>query len=199
MRRSPVLEALFPEVRSKILSALLIQPEKRWYLTELAVHLGSQPSSLQREVEALSRAGLLEKTKDGRRVYFQADKNSPVFSELKGLLEKTEGFVPILRQELDAFGERIQVAFIYRSIAGSVESSESDLDLMIVGDLGLSDLVPLLRRMESRFGRPVNPTVYSRREFKGKLKSKVHFLTTVIRGAKKFVKGDDGDLAAVAG
>jgi predicted nucleotidyltransferase len=199
MRNSSILEALFPETRSKILATLLPQPEKRWFLTELAQHLGTQPSSLQREVEALSKAGLLEQTKDGRRVYFKADTNSPVFSDLKGLLEKTAGMIPILREEVDAFGDRIKLAFVYGSTARSEESSESDVDLMIVGDVGLSDLVPLLRRAERRFGRPVNPTVYSSKEFKTKARNHDHFLTTVLRGAKQFVKGNDGELAAVAG
>ena len=199
MRNSPILEALFPDVRARILAALLLPPEKRWFLTGLAQHLGTQPSSLQREVEALSRAGLLEQTKDGRRVYFQADMASPVFSDLKGLLEKTAGLVPILREEVEAFGERIQLAFLYGSMARSEESSESDIDLMIVGDVGLSDLVPSLRRAERRFGRPVNPTVYSFSEFKTKARNHDHFLTTVLRGTKQFLKGNDGELAAVAG
>ncbi|WP_353064723.1 nucleotidyltransferase domain-containing protein [Tunturibacter psychrotolerans] len=141
----------------------------------------------------------MEQTKDGRRVYFKADTNSPVFSDLRGLLEKTVGLIPILKQEVDAFGERIQLAFIYGSTARSEESSESDVDLMIVGDVGLADLVPSLRRAEQRFGRPVNPTVYSSKEFKAKTKNHDHFLATVLRGAKEFVKGNDGELAAVAG
>ncbi len=199
MRRSLILGALFPETRAKILSTLLLQPEKRWFLTELAQHLRTQPSSLQRELEALSKAGLLQQTKDGRRVYFKADTNSPVFSDLKGLLEKTAGMIPILREEVNAFGDRIQLAFLYGSTARSEESSESDVDLMIVGDVGLSDLIPSLRRAERRFGRPINPTVYSSREFKTKARNHDHFLTTVLRGAKQFVKGNDDELAAVAG
>jgi DNA-binding transcriptional ArsR family regulator len=199
MRISPILEALFSGTRSKILSTLLLQPEKRWFLTELAQHLGTRPSSLQREVEVLSKAGLLEQTKDGRRVYFKADTTSPVFSDLKGLLEKTAGIIPILREEVDAFGDRIKLAFVYGSTARSEESSLSDVDLMIVGDVGLSDLVPSLRRAEARFGRPVNPTVYSSKEFKTKARNQDHFLTTVLRGSKEFVKGNDGELAAVVG
>jgi hypothetical protein len=73
------------------------------------------------------------------------------------------------------------------------------VDLMIVGDVGLADLVPSLRRAEQRFGRPVNPTVYSSKEFKAKTKNHDHFLATVLRGAKEFVKGNDGELATVAG
>ncbi len=199
VRSSPILDALFPAVRGKILATLLLQPERRWFLTELAQHLGTQPSSLQREVEALTRAGLLEQTKDGRRVYFKADRNSPVFSDLRGLLEKTAGIGSVLREEVRTFGERIQLAFLYGSTAHSQETSESDIDLMIVGEVGLSDLVPSLRRAEQRFGRPVNPVVYSRKEFGLKARNHDHFLTTVLRGAKEFVKGDDGELATMAG
>ena len=124
---------------------------------------------------------------------------SPVFADLKGLLEKTAGLIPILREEVGTFGERIDLAFLYGSMARFEGSSESDVDLMIVGEVGLSDLVPSLRRAEQRFGRPVNPTVYSSREFKTKVRSGDHFLTTVLRGTKQFLKGNDGDLAAMAG
>jgi uncharacterized protein len=199
MRTSPILKVLFPEIRSRILATLLLQPEKRWFLSELAEHLRTQPSSLQREVEALSKAGLFEQTKDGRRVYFQADTNSPVFSDLRGLFEKTAGLIPILREQVDTFGDYIQLAFLYGSIARSEESSESDVDLLIVGDVSLSDLVPSLRRAERQLGRPVNPTIYSSAEFKAKARNHDHFLTTVLRGAKQFVKGNDGELATVAG
>ncbi len=90
---------------------------------------------------------------------------------------------------MDAFGERIQLAFLYGSTARSEESSECDVDLMIVGDVGLSDLVPSLRRTE----------VYSPKEFKAKAQNHDHFLTTVLYGAKQFVQGNDGEWAAVAG
>jgi hypothetical protein len=45
----------------------------------------------------------------------------------------------------------------------------------------------------------VNPTVYSFKEFKTKARNQDHFLTTVLRGRKEFVKGNDGELAAVVG
>ena len=122
-----------------------------------------------------------------------------MFADLQGLLEKTAGLVPVLSKEIESFGARIKFAFLYGSTARSEESSESDVDLMIVGDVGLADLVPSLRRAEQRFGRPVNPTVYSSKEFKAKAKNHDHFLATVLRGAKEFVKGNDGELATVAG
>jgi DNA-binding transcriptional ArsR family regulator len=97
MHKSLVLDALFPAVRQHILAATLLEPEKWWYLTELASHLGTSPSSLQRELGALTRSGLLELRQDGRRTYYKANTGSPVFSELHELFGKTAGVFPKLR------------------------------------------------------------------------------------------------------
>jgi predicted nucleotidyltransferase len=199
MRTSPILDALFPPVRTGMLAAIFAQPGREWYLTELARFLHTQPSSLQREVNALTKAGILQQRLDGRRVYLKADDGSPVFAELKSLLEKTAGVVPVLQQELDPLRSRIRLAFLYGSMARSVETSESDIDLLVVGEVGLADLLPALRRSEKRLGRPVNPTIYSLREFRKKSRGHDHFLTAVLQGARQFVKGDERELERAAG
>ncbi len=199
MRTSPILDVLFPGIRAKILAATLLRPDKDWYLTELAMHLGTQPSSLQREVDSLSKAGILEQRRDGRRVYFKADMGSPVYPDLRDLFAKTAGVVPLLQHEFEMFGERIQLAFLYGSIARSEEDSRSDVDLIIVGTVSLSDLIPSLRLAERNVGRPVNPNVYSSAEFSQKARGRDHFLNTVLRGARKFVKGSEHDLETLVG
>lgn len=199
MRMSPILDALFPDIRAKILVATLLRPDKNWYLTELAMHLGTQPSSLQREVDSLSKAGILEQRRDGRRVYFKADTGSPVYPDLRNLFARTAGLVPFLQHELEVFGERIQLAFVYGSIARSEEASGSDVDLLIVGTVSLSDLIPSLRLAERNVGRPVNPNVYSSAEFSQKARGRDHFLSTILRGAKQFVKGSENELEAIVG
>lgn len=199
MRTSPILEALFPGVRAKVLAATFGQPDREWYLTELARTLDSRPSSLQRELEALSEAGILTQRRDGRRVYLKPDRNSPVFADLKHLLEKTAGLIPVLQSELEPLGGSVYLAFLYGSVARSEETSASDIDLMVIGEAGLSDLIPALRSSERALGRPVNPTVYSVKEFQQKARSRDHFLATVLRGAKQFVKGSEHELEAIAG
>lgn len=199
MRSSPVLEALFPEVRARVLAATFGQPDREWYVTELAKALETQPSSLQRELEALSKAGILEQRRDGRRVYLKPDRTSPVFADLRNLLEKTAGLIPVLRGELGTLGEGVRLAFVYGSIARVEETSASDIDLMVIGKVGLSDLIPALRNCERTLGRPVNPTVYSPNEFQGKARKGDHFLTTVLKGAKEFVKGDEHELETIVG
>jgi predicted nucleotidyltransferase len=199
MRKSPILEALFPGVRGSVLAATLLRPEKEWYLSELAGFLGLQPSSLQREVEALSKAGILEQRKDGRRVYVRPDRRSPVIGDLQRLFEKTAGAVFVLREALEDSGARVQLAFLYGSMARSEESSVSDIDLVIAGDAGLSELAPYLRHAERVLGRPVNATVFSVEEFCRKARGDDHFLSRVLKSEKTFVKGNELELEALGG
>ena len=199
MRRPPVITALFPGIRGRILAAMLVRPEKWWYLSEFSAFLKTQPSSLQREMRALTEAGILEQWRDGRRVYLRPDTRSPVFIELKGLFDKTEGIIPILEQVIQPFGEHIQLAFVYGSMARSAEKSESDVDLLVIGTVGLADLIPALRVAEQTVGRPVNATVFTGEEFRRKAQSHDHFLSAVLGEAKEFVKGSEDELEAILG
>lgn len=189
MRKSAELDALFPTIRAGVLSAALLQPEHWWFLTEMAEYLNVTPSSLQRELESLVRAGLLQRHQDGRRTYFKANSDSPVFPELRGLINKTMGIVPALRDELRKFGDRIRLALLYGSIARGSEHSGSDVDLMVVGTLQQIDLLPSLKRLETRFRREVNVTLFSPEEFQHKRALKDHFLSTVLKGKPIPLKG----------
>ena len=197
MRKSPIVDALFPDIRGRILAATLQRPDKPWYLSELSIFLGTRPSSLQREVDALTKAGILEQWREGRRVYLKPDRKSPVFADLRQLFEKTTGLIPVLQQELASLEDRIRCAFLYGSTARSREVSDSDVDMMVIGTAGLSDLIPGLRRAERKLGRPVNATVYSTEEFQQKVRSRDHFLNAVLAGPKQFIKGSVDELAAV--
>jgi predicted nucleotidyltransferase len=194
-----VLTALFPQVRQGLLAATLTQPSKWWYLSELADRLGTTPSSLQRELSSLVASGILTHRREGTRAYFKAETRSPVFRELQRLFEKTTGMIPIMERILQQLGSKIQCAFVYGSVARNREHATSDVDLMVIGKAGLADLSPVLRRAEQRLGREVNATVYSPEEFREKVLSHDHFLTTVLKGRKHFLRGGQSDLDEIVG
>src|SRR5712664_941620 len=104
MRNSATLEALFPKTREGVLAATLTQPDKWWFLSELAEYLGTTPSSLQRELFALADTGILEQRREGNRAYFRAQKRSPIYRELRAIFEKTTGIAPTIRTAVVAFG-----------------------------------------------------------------------------------------------
>jgi len=165
----------------------------------LADYLHTRPSSLQRELISLQQSGILQQRKDGRRTYFKAETRSPIFRELRSILEKTAGLIPTLRAAIQPLENKIVCAFVYGSIARGEERATSDVDVMVVGNVGLADLAPLLRSAEKRLGREINVTNYSAKEFRKKIAEGDHFLTTVLTGRLEFVKGEQDDLDTVAG
>src|SRR5215469_25411 len=199
MRNMRALDALLPKTRQRILAATLMQPEKAWYASELAQRLGVPSSSLQRELQDLTEAGILKTHKQGRMVYYQANRESPVFPDLRGLLLKTAGLVDVLAHALKPVASKVTTAFVYGSIAAGSEASESDIDLMVVGQVAPEDLALPLRRARESLGREINPTVYTPAEFDRKLKAGDPFLKQVLDKPRLFVLGNNNDLGTVAG
>jgi DNA-binding transcriptional ArsR family regulator len=197
MRKDSTLAAIFSPTRQAILTALFLRPEKAWYLSELAAAMGTRPSSLQREIDALVRVGILEKRVDGRRSYVQANRDSPIFSELHGLIEKTSGVVPMLRQAI-ARAKGLKIAFLYGSMARGEEGASSDVDVMLIGNLSTMDITPRLREVEKAVARQINPTVFSGDEFVKRVAEKNHFLRTVLRDKKIMLVGTEDELDAIA-
>ncbi len=197
MRKKSAIDALFPGTRKAILASTLMHPQRWWYLSDLAHHLGVPPSSLQRELASLVGAGILRRKRDGNRVYFQPDPDCPFFPELHGLMIKTAGLLDVLRKALAPFANSIHWAFVYGSVARSAERSSSDVDLMVIGKVGLAEIAPAIRKAEARLGRPVNPTVYTAEEFAKKLEAGHHFLQSVLRERTLCVLGARDELAVI--
>ncbi len=199
MRKPNLLDALLPKTRQAILAATLLPPQRSWYLSDLARHLGVTPSSLQRELAGLVEAGILLRRRDGNRVYYQADPDCPLLPDLQGLLVKTAGLADVIRQVLRPHAGGIRIALIYGSVARARERSTSDVDLLIVGTVGLADLAPALKEAERRLQRPVNPLLYSPREFAEKARSGHHLVTSILRSDVLYVVGDNRELERLAG
>ncbi len=199
MRTDHPIDALMPRTRQRVLAATVLQPERWWYLSDLAAHLGVRPSSLQRELAGLSAAGILTRRPDGGRVYYRAEPACPFLDDLRGLLLKTVGLVDVLRDLLTPHGKRIRFAAVYGSIARGEETSGSDVDLLVVGRLQLSKLAMQLRDVEQRLGREINPTVYTEKEVTSRLSAGDHFLSSVMREPLIAVIGDRDELEQLAG
>ena len=198
MRRTTrPIDYLLPRTRQAVLATMLSIPARAWYRNGLAKHLGVQPSSLQRELDGLVRAGVLSRRIEGNRTYFQVDAACPFLQELQGLIDKTVGIAAELGRLLEPFANRVAVAFIFGSISTGTERPESDIDLMVIGAVGVKDLVPALRQVEARLGRPVNVHMLTIEELVQKVRSGQHFITGVLARDKVFVKGSNHELVAL--
>ncbi len=200
MRKKASSEVLlFPHARQRVLATLLLHPKKEWYLSELARLLKSAPAHLHRELGLLVAAGVLRRRVEGRQVYYSPDPECPYFAELAALIRKTMGLEIVLARALKSLGPKIKCAFVYGSVARGEDKSGSDVDLMVVGDVTISDLLPALTRAERELGRPVNPTVYPQKEFVQKFREGNHFVRAVLSDpTKTFIIGASHDLEKTA-
>lgn len=199
MRKNHMLDALFPRTRQNILATLLLSPERRWYLSDLAHRLGVPPSSLQRELASLTEAGILSREMDGNRVYYQAAPTFPLLPELQSLFAKTIGLADQVKDALTPFWDEIDLAFIFGSVARGERMAQSDVDVLVVGSLSMTDLALPLRELERTLQIPVNVTHFMPSEFRDKWEQNNHFLQTILRGQKIFLKGSEHELANVIG
>jgi predicted nucleotidyltransferase len=182
---------LFGQGRTSILALLYGHSDEQFYLREIARRAGTGIGATQRELGRLTHAGLIQRVHRGHQVHYQANRQNPIFAELKSILVKTAGIRDILNEALAPLGERIRLAFLYGSIARGDEDASSDVDLMVIGDVSFTDVVSALSESESKLGREVNPTVYGPQELRKKLAAKNHFLSAVAKEKKLFVIGDE--------
>lgn len=187
----PVAEALFSKTRRSVLALLFGQPGKAFYTREIVAAARAGASQVQKELDQLTRAGLLIRERRANQVYFRVNPDAPVFVELSGLVAKTFGIADIVRAALAPLCDLIDAAFIYGSVARSEHHANSDIDVFLVGDVLLSQLALPLSEAEKRLGRAVSATIFDRKEFAGRLKKRDHFISKVLAGQKIFLIGDE--------
>jgi len=185
---------LFGKARRAVLALLLTHADEEFYLRQIVRLTGLGLGSVQRELSALTGAGIARRTRRGRQVFFRAHHGCPVFAELKSIITKTAGTVDVLRTALSNLEDTITCAFVYGSVARGTEAAGSDLDLMVIGAATFAEVVSALPEAQHILCRDVNPSVYPEREFVAKLKEGHHFIRDVMAGEKLFVMGGEDEL-----
>ena len=196
--RDNLSQTLFGKTRRAVLSLLYSQVDDAFYLRQIVRAAGVGLGAVQRELKQLSDAGIIQRIVRGHQVYYQANPRCPVFAELKSLVVKTVGVGAALQAALAPLGDRVNVAFIYGSIARSEEHRDSDVDVLVVGKATFAEIVSSLSEAQKAIGREINPTVYPPAEFRSKVAAGHHFLSTVLRGPMLFLIGDKHELARLA-
>jgi len=189
-------EILSSKVRAEVFRLLFGLNDDALHMRDIERKSGFAIGTIQTEMKKLNRLDLVLKRRDGNRLYYSANRQHPIFPEIKALVIKTVGLLDVLRAALvDEKG--IRAAFVFGSLADSAEKAGSDIDLMVVGDLGLRSLTRLLQGIAEKLGREINPYVLTLKEFKRRKNENEHFLTRVLKDSKLFIIGDENDLKTV--
>ena len=190
-------DALFPKVRQRVLAVLFGMPDRSFYANEVIALAQSGTGAVQRELAGLSDAGLLTVSKQGNQKHYQANANTPVFAELRGLVLKTMGLADVLRAALLPLAAQIEAAFVYGSVAKQQDTAHSDVDVLIISlELGYADVFGALESATTTLGRKINPTLYTPVDVAKRIQSDNAFVTRVWQQPKIWLVGSEEQLHA---
>ena len=189
---------LFPEYRRRVLGLLLLRPDEALHGREIARRTGLPAGTITRELSKLAEVGLLKREKRGNQQVYSADTSGPIFAELASILRKTSGLADVLVQALAPAAPKLRLAFVFGSVARGQETAGSDVDLMLVGDMGFREAVEMLYPAQATLGRELNVKVFAPDEFATKSGS-APFLIDVLAKPKIFLIGNAHDLEELVG
>jgi len=185
---------LFSDYRRRVLGLLLLHPDRSYHVRELARLTGTSAATLHKALTKLTQGGVLRREAVGNQVRYSADLDCPIFGELASILRKTSGMVDVLVAALSSVEKDITLAFVFGSVARGEQQSNSDVDVMLVGNLGFADAVQLLHPIQATLQREINPVVYTVDEFRRRAASDDSFIREVLSQPKLFVVGNDNEL-----
>ncbi|MDP6650885.1 MAG: winged helix-turn-helix domain-containing protein, partial [Gammaproteobacteria bacterium] len=108
--------ALFTKTQQRVLGLIYGNPEQSFYANEVVRSANMGRGTVRRELERLASAGLLNVTKAGNQLHYQANSDNPIYEDLVSIIRKTSALVDVLSSSLKPIEQQIQLAFVYDSI-----------------------------------------------------------------------------------
>jgi len=190
---SSVLKAFFSsETRIKVLAHFFLHPHKSYYSRQLEQLLSIPVSQISRELHSLENSGLFSSHFEGNQKRYILNRKFSLFEELRSIFLKTAGAVDHIRESFSQI-EGIELAFIYGSFASGEERESSDIDLMAVGKVSEGRVHRELSGLEKKLGREVNYSLFGRDEVANRIRDNDNFITSVFKGKRIMVIGDEDD------
>ena len=187
-----IAQALFTPAQQKLLGLLFVRVNEGFHLNEIMRLTGLGSASAQRELRRLHDAGLLTSERIGNVRRFWPNKESLVYPELSGLVQKTFGLVGVLSTTLAPLRRQLHLAFVYDATAKGQDAPGSAIDLLLVGDeANYGDLLTRLVSAERTLRRKINPNLYTLADYQRRLREGQPFLLQVLQQPKLFVIGDE--------
>jgi predicted nucleotidyltransferase len=183
------LGALFSRTRSGVLAVLALATEQELHVREIARRSGLSAPGAADELRSLEELGILTARRVGRQKLYRMNPDSPIYAELTSIMRKTAGLADQVRAALQPLAGRIELAYIYGSMASGKARSSSDVDVMVVGSISSMDVAEALDDVSRRLGREINATVYAAEEYARKVSLGRGFPFTAHSGARIMLLG----------
>lgn len=181
----------------EILKLFFKDVEKEYYFREISKILNKEPSYYQKYLDRLVEDKILLDNRRGNMRFFRLNKEHPLYEEIKSIVSKTVGLENELKEIVDKLCD-VECAFIFGSIARGKENSNSDVDLMLIGNVDQDILTPLLSLAEGEIAREINYHIYSREEIIKKIKEHDSFISNIFLSPIIKLKGDPYEFEGIS-
>lgn len=189
------IELMFGAYRRQLLATLLLRPDEKFHVRELGRMTGISAGSIHRELKAMAEAGLLLRERVGNQVFYQANQACAIYDELATIFRKTIGLATLLNDALSGLARDIEFVFVFGSMATGLQTSSSDVDLLVLGDVSLFNVAKALSPVQATIGREINPVVMKIDKFLALIGKKDRFATRVWEEPKIDVMGGEDEVA----
>ena len=189
-------EMLSSRTRAELFRLLFGTFTRSLHLREIERITNLSTGSLRQEIAKLQKLGLITVRKDGNRICYEPNRAHPLYQDIRSMVLKTNGLTDVLKDAMQ--DSHIEIAFVFGSVARNEETADSDIDLMVIGSIGLRKLSGLLAGTAEKVGREINPHIFSLNEFRERLKKTEHLISSIMASPKLFIIGNENDLEELA-
>jgi len=178
--------------RGEILELFFKNSDREFYFREIAASLNKEPGAIQNYLNSLVKQNILQDERKGNMRFFKLNKNHPIYEEIKSIISKTIGIEYKLK-ELVSVLSKVEYAFIFGSIAKGKEYGDSDIDLLLIGEVNQDFLVEKISKLQSELSREINYQIYTKDEVIKKLTERNEFFKNIFSEPIIHLKGDPDD------
>jgi uncharacterized protein len=151
--------------QQRILGAFLLNPERTYAISDIFEMADGGRSSTQTFVKLLVDAKVLRIDTSQRGTRYAANAAHPLYPELRQIAVKSFGIKEPLESALAELQGQVECAFIFGSIAKGTDTAESDIDVMLIGDVRIGRATRVMDGASQRLGRDVHVNVYPAAEW----------------------------------
>lgn len=185
-----LIQLLSSQVRAEIFRLLFDETKKTIHLREIARKSALSVGTIQKELANLKELDLVTARRDGNRLYYSANENHPLYQVICELVSKTSGIPETIKEALRTI-KGIEHAFIFGSFATGDEKSHSDIDIILIGDVGLRSVTSKLKQISEKIEREINPHTYSSKTWKERIQKNDHFVKSILDSKKIMLIGEE--------
>lgn len=181
----------------EILKFFFKNPENNYYFREIAKNLKKEPSYYQKYLDNFVAEKILLDERRGNMRFFRLNKEHPLYEEIKSIISKTLGVESKIKELVDKLNN-VECAFIFGSIARGGENINSDVDLMLIGDIDQDILITEVSSLEGEISREINYHIYNKQEITKKVEERDSFISNIFSAPIIIIKGNPYDFTGTA-